>query len=136
MTPNTSLTVINPPEKVLPIQKQKIEKQKERTSDQLETFLARCKIDGVKAIPEDDSIFKYADMVGLTDQMMAIAWFCFKQRFLHSGKQQKDWRAHFRNAVKQNWFKVWYIGFDGNAGLTTVGLQASREMEAAKRGDA
>ncbi|ALU90033.1 hypothetical protein Hrubri_2859 [Herbaspirillum rubrisubalbicans M1] len=68
--------------------------------------------------------------------MMAIAWFCFKQRFLQSGKQQKDWRAHFRNAVRQNWFRAWYIGTDGGVALTTVGQQAAREMAAAKAGAA
>lgn len=114
----------------------KQEKTKCRKAETLQGYLERCKQEGVKAVPENDPIFEYAETVGLSSQMMAIAWFCFKQRFLQSGKQQKDWRAHFRNAVRQNWFRAWYIGADGQASLTTVGQQAAREMAAAKAGAA
>lgn len=114
----------------------KQEKTKCRKAETLQAYLGRCKQEGVKAVPANDPIFEYAETVGLSSQMMAIAWFCFKQRFLQSGKQQKDWRAHFRNAVRQNWFRAWYIGTDGAVALTTVGQQAAREMAAAKAGAA
>jgi len=114
----------------------KQENSKSRKAETLQAYLVRCKQEGVKAVPENDPIFEYAETVGLSSQMMAIAWFCFKQRFLQSGKQQKDWRAHFRNAVRQNWFRAWYIGTDGGVALTTVGQQAAREMAAAKVGAA
>lgn len=62
--------------------------------------------------------------------MLVLAWFVFKNRYLDPKKLQKDWRAHFRNAVKSNWFRLWFLGNDGTAGLTTAGMQAQREMEA------
>lgn len=134
MTPNTSLTIKEPSEgppyeKSIPKIKSESapKKCKEET---LQVFLDRCKADGVKPIPEDDPIFDYAHAVGLTDAMLALCWFVFKGRYREESKGQKDWRAHFRNAVKRNWYSLWFIGNDGSAALTTAGKQATREMQA------
>lgn len=134
MTPNTLLTVSYPSDidtkEKLSV---KSDAKKQRTKNKeatLQDFLDRCKADGVKAVPETDPIFDYANTVGLTEDMLAICWFSFKSQYLDPAKRQKDWRAHYRNAVKRNWFKLWYIGNDGSTGLTTAGQQAQREMHA------
>ena len=97
----------------------------------LAEWLQLCADDGVKPIPADDPVFDYADTVGLSREMVALAWFDFKRKRLASGKGQKDWRATFRNAVRGNWARVWMLtGADGTAALTTVGLQLQRELAA------
>ena len=93
----------------------------------LQIFLERCKAEGAKPIAADDPVFAYADKVGLSEQMIALAWAAFKARFLAGSQKQKDWRAHFRNAVRANWFRLWFIADDGSAALTTAGRQAARE---------
>ena len=40
-----------------------------------------------------------------------------------------DWRATFRNAVREDWLKLWRKGRDGYF-LTTAGEQAAAEMRA------
>jgi len=104
--------------------------RKKRDSETLKAFLERCKTDQVKPIPPDDPIFEYCATVRLTEDMLILCWFVFKNRYLDGLKRQKDWRAHFRNAVKGNWFKLWAIGNDGAAFLTTAGQQAQREFDA------
>lgn len=109
-------------------------KQKRKSKNEtLQAFLDHCKADGSNAVPVDDPIFDYATTVGLPENAIALAWFTFKGQFLQTDNRQKDWRAHFRNAVRRNWFKLWYIGNDGATGLTTAGQQAQREMEATSR---
>jgi hypothetical protein len=107
--------------------------RKKREGEPLQAYLDRCKAESVKPIPADDPIFEYVREVGLTDEMLVLAWFVFKTRHLDKKKLQKDWLAHYRNAVKSNWFKLWFLGNDGAAGLTTAGVQAQREMEAKNR---
>lgn len=97
----------------------------------LADWLGVCKAEGVKPIPADDPVHEYATTVGLTPEMLLLAWREFKRVRLASGKAQADWRATFRNAVRGNWFKVWMIrGGRDAAVLTTVGEQLRRELEA------
>jgi hypothetical protein len=121
-----------PPEGGTPSETPKKERKK-REGEPLQAYLDRCKAESVKPIPADDPIFEYVREVGLTDEMLVLAWFVFKTRYLDKKKLQKDWLAHYRNAVKSNWFKLWFLGNDGAAGLTTAGVQAQREMEAKNR---
>jgi phage replication O-like protein O len=93
----------------------------------LTTFLGACKAANEKPIPDTDSIFVYADKVGLSNEMLAVCWKEFKAVYLPTQKKQKDWRAHFRNAVRRNWYKLWFIK-DGEAvHWTTAGEQARRD---------
>lgn len=113
------------------------QQKKSRTKmsqDTLQAFLNRCEAVTVDPIPADDPVFQYGKDVGLTDEMIELCWFVFKDRHLANKKQQKDWRMHFRNAVKFNWYKLWFIGNDGTTSLTTSGRQAQREMKAAEVG--
>lgn len=97
----------------------------------LADWLQLCAEEGVKPIPADDPVFDYAEAVGLTREMVALAWQAFKRNRLTSGKSQKDWRATFRNAVRGNWARVWVLTADATeAKLSTVGLQLQRELAA------
>ncbi|MDB5776147.1 MAG: hypothetical protein JWP38_2280 [Herbaspirillum sp.] len=134
MLAKPSLTINEPsgisnPVKTAP--KAKLKKPRAKSIEEtLQAFFDRCKAENVKAIPVDDPIFEYANTVGLSEVMLSVCWFVFKGRFQSDSKKQKDWRAHYRNAVKNNWFKLWFIGSDGTSGFTTAGQQAHREMNA------
>ena len=90
-------------------------------------WLEACKANGELAIPEDDTIFDYARKQGLPEDFIRYAWLEFKRKYAESGKKQKDWRATFRNAVRENWYGLWFLADDGNWLLTTRGKQVQRE---------
>lgn len=97
----------------------------------LKTYLADCEAEGVKPIPGDDAVFAYAEQVGLPTEFLAMAWQWFKAKYTAgSGKAKRyiDWRATFRNAVKDCWPKYWAIDQSGAYYLTTQGKQAQREF--------
>lgn len=98
-------------------------------SMELQTFIEQCKTRGEKAIPDDDPVFEYTDSIGLPREFVALAWAWFKDAMV--GKRKKDWRAHFRNAIRGNWPKYWYA-IDGGWELTTAGKQARLAGEAAE----
>lgn len=90
---------------------------------------------GEKAIPKSDSVFAYAEEIGLPSEFLHIAWFEFKARYTAEpvkGQRQKtytDWRAVFRKAVREGWLKLWYL--DGQQyALTAAGQQAQRAVQA------
>jgi hypothetical protein len=80
------------------------------------------------AIADNDPIFEYADSINLPTDYVALAWSWFKTSM--AGKRQKDWRAHFRNAVRNNWPKYWWPTDDGGWRLSPAGEQAKRAAEA------
>lgn len=92
----------------------------------LSQFLKNCEESGEKAIPETDPIWEYAEKVGITEKMLAVAWEEFKATYLPTTKRQKDWRAHFRNSVRGNWKKLWFVREGETAQWTTAGEQARR----------
>lgn len=89
-------------------------------------WLAACKASGEKPIPEDDSIFDYADKQQLPIDFVRYAWLEFRRKYTENGKKQRDWRAHFRNAVRENWYGLWFAKGDEYV-LTTRGVQVQRE---------
>lgn len=92
----------------------------------LAQFLENCKTSGGKAIPEDDPIMEYAEKVGITDDMLAAAWAEFKAAYLPTDKRYTDWRQSFRNAVRRNWYKLWFLADGQAASWTSTGEQARR----------
>jgi len=76
-------------------------------SQTLETWLAETKSAGLKAIDPSDAIFRYADDAGIEGDWIEACWIEFKSRYGDGGSKasnlQRDWRAHFRNAVRGNW---------------------------------
>lgn len=82
---------------------------------------------GGEAIKADDPIFDYADKANLPFDFIELAWKRFCEDMRARGIRKKDWRAHFRNAVKGNWHRLWYADGDGWK-LTTAGEQARRTL--------
>ena len=92
----------------------------------LKQFLEECKAGGAEAIPMSDPVFEYAETVGLDDEMIAICWEEFKAAYLPGDKNYADWRAAFRNAVRKNYYKLWFVREGDQAAWTSVGEQARR----------
>lgn len=93
-------------------------------------FIADCVARGEKPVPADDPIFDYADDTGIPREFLQLAWREFTRKHRDSQRLQKDWRAHFRNAVRGNWAKLWWMPPEGGCSLTTQGVQAKRERDA------
>lgn len=96
----------------------------------LAEFLARCKAEGEKAIPEDDPVFETAVKAGIPDAFVDLEWQWFRSQYAANSKRYADWRATFRNAVKGAWGGLWRINADGSCVLTTAGEQLRRICEA------
>lgn len=94
------------------------------------TFVQQCHDAGQKPIPADDPIFSFTDDVGIPREFLYLAWREFARKHRESGRMQKDWRAHFRDAVRRNWFKLWWFPAEGQCDLTTAGVQLKRERDA------
>ena len=89
------------------------------------------------AIPVEDPIYRFAEHAGISADMLSLCWSVFKNYYTDgngSAKRQKDWRAHYRTAVKSNWYKLWYMSEGKDACWTTAGEQQRREMAAATLG--
>lgn len=92
----------------------------------LQTYLDACKQKNAKPIPEDDSVFSYADEIGLPHDFLRLQWLEFKDRYTQPGaKRYKAWPIVFGKSVRGNWFKLWFAK-DGGYQLTTTGLQAKK----------
>lgn len=103
--------------------------RKKRDEVTLAAYLAQCESDGVKPVPEDDSVFGYAEKVGICEEMLTLAWVKFKAYWCQGEgrlKRRKDWRQTFGNAVAQNRDRLWFIRPGERAQWTTVGEQARR----------
>lgn len=95
----------------------------------LAKFIEACKAKGVKLIPDDDPVFEYAEKVGIDNEMLVVAWAEFKSYWLNGGGSANlmaDWRQTFRNSVRQNRARLWFLREGESAGWTTVGEQARR----------
>lgn len=81
----------------------------------LQAYLEACKAKGVKAIPDDHHIRTWAADAGIGDEMLQVAWLTFRDRHIPAEgdktrpKRQKDWPLTFANAVKDNWYRLWFI---------------------------
>lgn len=109
-------------------------KSKKKTPILLKTYMDNCKADGVDLIPDTDPIFKYAKDIKLDHEFLYLCWYEFADRHINGsqkGKKQADWKATFRNCVRGNWYKLWWLNPEHNGyQLTTTGQQAKRNMEA------
>lgn len=96
---------------------------KKTSAISLKTFLAS--LNGENVLRADDPIFEYASKIGVSKDTLLVCWTAFKEAHLESGARKKDWRKHFRNAVRGNWYKLWYIKEDGSAVLTSNARQVA-----------
>lgn len=87
-------------------------------------WLADCRARGEKPIGPNDPVYALAQAIGLPGEYLALHWAEFKRTRLTQAKRQRDWRATFRNSVRGNWFKLWYLDAQERCELTTVGKQA------------
>ena len=85
------------------------------------TFLSACKAAGRTPIPEDDAVFEWAEGAGIPGEFLRLAWLEFRSRYGESTKRYKDWRRVFRNAVRDNWFKLWFCNEQGIVCLSNQG---------------
>lgn len=98
---------------------------------EIQTFLANLQ-EGEKAFPPSDPLFAYARSVALPIPMVKLAWLVFVDTMRTKGKRQTDWRATFRNYVKKNYLKLWWMDTQGDQveyGLTTAGKQAKEQFK-------
>jgi hypothetical protein len=55
-----------------------------------------------------DPVSAYAERSGINDDFLELAWLEFRERHLDNpAKKYRDWRAAFRNAVRDNWYRLW-----------------------------
>lgn len=96
----------------------------------LRAWLERCKAAGEPAFAADDPVFAYAATAGIAPDLVALQWAEFKALRIDTAKRQADWRRAFRNSVRGNWYKLWFIAEGQPAQLTTTGRQARAAFEA------
>lgn len=91
-------------------------------------WVERIRAAGEKPVADYQALRQYMQTVGLPEDFVGLAWQSFKERYTadEKGKRKRyaDWRATFLNAVKGNWFKLWYLDAENSWQLTTVGKQA------------
>ncbi|MFC3247068.1 hypothetical protein [Chromobacterium piscinae] len=80
-------------------------------------------------------MFEYAAQAGIDSEFLRLAWIEFRTTYTDklASKRYVDWRAHFRDAVRRNWYKLWWMKDDGTCELSTAGLQARNAAQAAKK---
>lgn len=88
-------------------------------------YIAKCKADGVLPIPDDCSVFAYAEKSKISRDFLRLQWLEFKDRYSEpDAKKYKKWPTVFSKSVRGNWFKLWYTSNDGGFVLSTTGIQA------------
>lgn len=116
-------------------------KRKPKTPEvTLAQWLADIHAKGERAIQTGDSVFTYAESIGLPREFLHLAWVEFKARYTaepvkgEKPKTYADWRAVFRKAVREGWLKLWHL--DGqHFVLSTAGQQAQRAFQAQQQRD-
>jgi len=89
---------------------------------------------GSEAVPAADPIFDWAEKAGIPDSFLELAWLAFADRFTENEeKTYANWRATFRNYVKNGWLDLWRVGRAGEYELTDIGLQWDRVRQAEQR---
>ncbi|UXC37335.1 YdaU family protein [Cupriavidus gilardii] len=98
-----------------------------RPKSTFKTFIDQCKAVGEKPVSDYAALLRYVDKVQLPMEFVDLCWQEFKSEFLPGGKseakRQADWRAHFLNFVRKNYYRLWFVK-DGQYVLTTAGEQA------------
>lgn len=104
-----------------------------RAEISLKTYLANCKAEGRKPIPEDHYVRRYCRDTGITEEMVQIAWLKFRRDYTEGtkkAKRYKDWPAHFANCVENRWHQLWFVNDRNEVEWTSNGLQAKRFEDA------
>lgn len=119
-----SLIPPKPPEGASVGKPRKTRRKSERQT--ITDWLTALEPTGESAIPDDDSIFDWADKAGIPHDWIVLCWVVFKRDHTERKTEQADWRAHFRNAVRRNWHRLWWVNQQGEYQLSTVGISEGR----------
>ena len=107
-------------------------KKSEQTT--LATYLSTCREAGVKPLPKDHAIRRWAEDAGIGEEMLQVAWVSFRERYTEEtqylAKRYKDWPATFANSVKDRWFSLWFTNDVGEVQWTSTGLQRKAVLDA------
>lgn len=83
-----------------------------------------------KVFDAGSAVESYGRKADIPDNWIALAWIEFRHRYSEGtskGKRYADWAAVFLNALKNNWFKLWYYDKEQEKYLlTTIGVQAEK----------
>lgn len=93
----------------------------------IQRFIEERKAEGEQPIQPDDPIFDYVSEAGIPLDFLRLCWVEFVERNIANNKRQKDWRKAFRNCVRGNWYKLWWLDGDTYS-LTTTGKQAEMKQ--------
>jgi phage replication O-like protein O len=111
--------------------KENLSKENQKKSPRQEVtfkvWIASCEEQGVKPIPEDDPVFDYATAVKIPLEFIRLTWVEFKRKYATSTKRYKAWNQHFGNAVRENWYGIWFEK-DNEWQLSTRGKQIQKEL--------
>jgi phage replication O-like protein O len=100
--------------------------KKARAKIRFATWLQNCKQEGVDPILSDNPVFDYAEKMGISVEYVRLCWLEFKRKYADSTKSYVLWPKHFDNAVRENWYGIWFEK-DGGWQLTTRGKQIEKE---------
>jgi uncharacterized protein YdaU (DUF1376 family) len=104
---NTQDTIHNTQDTIHNTQEPKKRTFKKETT--LAEYLEQCKQAGVEALQDGSEAHTVSDGLGLSDDMLATAWFEFKRMMIESGKKYASWVKAFANYVRKNYMKIWYF---------------------------
>lgn len=91
------------------------------------TWYEQAKASNPKVLSDDDPVYAWATTLGISRDLLHIAWFAFKAKHMQSDKLQKSWPQTFLNYLKQGWISVWFHDREGVWRLNTTGKQLAIE---------
>lgn len=110
------------------VTKDNLQKKGARPEITFKAWMENCKADDRSPIPEDDPVFAYAKEMLLPIDFIRYAWVEFKRKYGNSNKRYKNWNQHYQNAIRENWYGIWFER-DGEWQLTTRGKQIEKEIQ-------
>ena len=114
--------------------KQKACKPKKKNHTTLKTYLNNCKAENVEAIPLDSIVFKNAGKIGLSNEFVNVAWFCFKAYWIEDKPRstKADWLIAFNNCLTGDGYGTYRKNQQGEFYLTTKGKNMLEIMRGAE----
>lgn len=109
--------------------KDNLQKKGPRPDKTFKKWMEECRALQVELVPKDDPVFAYADEVGIPIDLIRLAWLEFKRKYTSGEGARKryiNWNQHFQNAVRENWYRLWYEE-NGVWGMTTRAKQIETE---------
>lgn len=79
---------------------------------------------GADPIAGTDEVFAYAQHAGISVELIELHWLEFKTRYADSDRRQRQWPKAFRDSVRANSYRLWWVPPYQPAELTSVGRQA------------